>query len=70
MDKKTLKRWRDLARQNDSVVPETRGKKLAEDFEVALLSELVYVASAPTQGDTAGTATMLVGGRGAFITLL
>ena len=66
VDRTTLKRWRDLARQNDGVVPETRGKKRAENFEVALLSELVYVAAAPPKGDTTGTSTMLVPANAMF----
>jgi len=66
VSKKTLKHWRHLAQQNGGVVLETRGKKRAEDFEIALLSELVYVASAPPPGDTAGTATMLVAANAMF----
>ena len=66
VDPKTLKRWRNLARQNDGVVPETRGRKREEGFEIALLSDLVYVASAPPKGDTAGTATMLVAANAMF----
>ena len=64
VNKKTLKRWRNLARRNDGVVPETRGKERAERFEIALLSELVYVSL--IRQDTAGTATMLVAANAMF----
>ena len=49
LDTRFLKHWRHLAQQNDGIVVETRGKKQAEQFEIDLLSELVYVAAAPAQ---------------------
>jgi hypothetical protein len=53
---KTLKPWRRNCLQNDSEFKETRGKVLAEDFEMQLLSELVYVTASPLPGDTSGKA--------------
>ena len=41
VDTRTLKHWLRLAQANGGVVVETRGKKRAEQFEIALLSELV-----------------------------
>ena len=55
-DYETLKPWRRNCLQNDSEFKETRGKVLAEDFEMQLLSELVYVTASPLPGDTSGKA--------------
>ena len=49
--RKSLKSWRQNCQKNGGLMEETRGKKTADEFEIALLSELVFVAAGSTSSN-------------------